>query len=237
MEAQKTNRRIIVGLVMVVAGLLLLMNNFDLIPWSLSHILFNWQMILVVIGVLMMTNPQSRTTGLILIAVGGFFLIPRVFDLQINFWGTFWPALIIFVGGLMIFRHKIDHGRKDFSGKLAGSEFIDEVAIFGGGEKIVESPNFKGGRVTCIFGGSEINLLGSELSPEENVIDVFTLFGGSSFMVPDHWQVKLDVVSIFGGYSDKRSTGAHVSVKSDKVIVIKGVVLFGGGEIKSYRTK
>lgn len=238
METQKSNRRIIVGLILVVIGFLLLLSNFDIVPNFMDRYLFIWPNILILVGLLVLTNPNNRTTGLIILAIGGFFWIKDVFHIY-SFWRIFWPSIVILVGALMIFRHKIDAGRIDFRDpELSGTDYIDDVAIFGGGEKVVETNNFKGGRATSIFGGSNINLLGCELAHQTNVIDVFAVFGGTSFVVPDDWQVKLDVVSIFGGYSDKRTSGtSYSSVKADKVLIIKGVVIFGGGEIKSIRAK
>ena len=117
------------------------------------------------------------------------------------------------------------------SGKYS-SDNIDELNIFGGGERTISSDNFKGGKFTAVFGGSTIDFLDAKLATGTNVIDVFMVFGGVKFVIPSHWDVKVDVVSIFGGFSDKRR---NVSVKSDSesMLVIKGIAIFGGGEMKS----
>ena len=55
---------------------------------------------------------------------------------------------------------------KDFT-KIKGmidDDYIDEVSIFGGAEKSISSQNFKGGKVTSVFGGSEIIFLSANLS-------------------------------------------------------------------------
>lgn len=238
METQKSNRRILIGLFIIVVGLMILLRNFNIIPDFFSDIIFTWQTLVIGIGLLMLTNPSNRTSGLIVIAVGGFFWLEEIFDF-VDFWEIFVPAMVILVGILMVFRHKID--RHDYRGGSdsdpSGSDYIDDVSIFGGGEKLVDTPNFKGGRVTAIFGGSNINLLGCDLASSVNVIDVFTVFGGSTFIVPEDWQVKMDVISIFGGFADKRSNSLSPRYENDKVLVIKGIVIFGGGEIKSIRTR
>ena len=46
-------------------------------------------------------------------------------------------------------------------------------------------------------------------------------------LVPSDWDVKIEVVAIFGGYSDKRVISA---VSPDKRLVVKGISLFGGGD-------
>jgi hypothetical protein len=43
--------------------------------------------------------------------------------------------------------------------------------------------------------------------------------------------VQVEVVSIFGGFSDKRHSS---TIDRDKKLIIKGVAIFGGGEIKTH---
>jgi len=56
------------------------------------------------------------------------------------------------------------------------------------------------------------------------------VFGGASLIIPPDWNVKSDVLNLFGGFSDKRRTS---QVNNNKTLTIKGVVIFGGGELKS----
>ena len=42
-----------------------------------------------------------------------------------------------------------------------------------------------------------------------------------------------DVISVFGGFSDKRNTIMPNQNIEDKTLVIKGLVIFGGGEIRN----
>ena len=65
-------------------------------------------------------------------------------------------------------------------------------------------------------------------------IEVFAMFGGWTLVVPPTWQVKTDVISIFGGISDKRMIGPENVRDNTQQLVVKGLVMFGGGEIKSY---
>ena len=59
------------------------------------------------------------------------------------------------------------------------------------------------------------------------------MFGGTKLIVPDDWQVKSDVLSLFGGFSDKRHIRPD-EVKENKILLLKGVVMFGGVEVKSF---
>jgi hypothetical protein len=88
--------------------------------------------------------------------------------------------------------------------------------------------------VTAIFGGSELIFSKSQLAPGVQEIEVFAMFGGWTLVVPTHWQVKSDVVAVFGGISDKRMLSDETMKDNTRQLIIKGFVMFGGGEIKSF---
>ena len=112
---------------------------------------------------------------------------------------------------------------------------IDDVAIFGGGKRILHSDNFKGGTITAIFGGSEVDLSNCKLAMGENVIDVMAIFGGMTIFVPSDWKIIVNVFPLFGGFSVKGRKDPNVDYDPAKALIIKGVVIFGGGEIKIYK--
>ncbi|MDD3132774.1 MAG: LiaF-related protein, partial [Bacteroidales bacterium] len=84
------------------------------------------------------------------------------------------------------------------------------------------------------FGGSEINLTQAQLAPGNNNLEITAIFGGSTLIVPPEWQIKVNVTAVFGGISDKRYKRRDVPTDETKILYIDGLVLFGGGEIKSY---
>jgi len=108
------------------------------------------------------------------------------------------------------------------------------LSFMGGGKRKITSDNFLGGKVTSIFGGSEIDLTSAKIQNNECMIDVFTMFGGSEIIVPRGWDVQVDVTSIFGGFDDKRGPIDNSGDEPNKVLRIKGFTIFGGGEVKSY---
>ncbi len=65
------------------------------------------------------------------------------------------------------------------------------------------------------------------------VLDLFVMFGGYTIYVPQDWNVIIDLVPIFGGFSDKRVRSMVVK-ETDRSIVISGTCIFGGGEIVNY---
>jgi predicted membrane protein len=110
---------------------------------------------------------------------------------------------------------------------------IDEMALFSGVEKKVTSDKFEGGKVTALFGGIEIDLRQSQLSEAKNSIDLFTMFGGSEFRVPTDWTINVSQLTVvFGAFEDKRLIDKS-NTDPNKVLNIRGLILFGGGEIKN----
>ncbi len=237
MSAQNQTRTVGIAFLIIAAGVLLLLEGLHILSWELSRIFITWQMLLIVIGIYNLLSSQHKVSGVILIAIGGIFLYDKFYDLNISVWNLLWPAILIIVGTSLLLKHsrKGDEGFHFKSNPPDNPEdVIDEVSIFSGSEKTITSKNFRGGKITSIFGGSELNFTKAELSEGNNVIELFYMFGGSTIIVPANWHINIDVVAIFGGFSDKRYKSKDLVGESDKRLTIKGLVLFGGGEIKSY---
>jgi predicted membrane protein len=238
-------KKVILGLIVIALGALLLADNFEGLSYHIRSIVFSFPMLIIAIGILNLFGRKSYVTGLILIMVGIFFLIPKVFyGIAPDFTRLFWPIILIAIGILIIARRSIRNGHNHFHHHHCGPQwedsspvnnfdnYIDEVNIFGGGKKRITAENFKGGKITSIFGGSELDLTNAKLAEGTNVIDMVCIFGGSSIIIPADWDVRSEVVSILGGFADKRLS-ISTPVSKDRVLLIKGVAIFGGGEIKS----
>lgn len=223
-------KSMVFGLVVLLAGALLLMHNFGIIKDNAWQYIFSWQMLLIAIGLINVANDSHRGIGWILIAIGGFFLISDMYNLPVSFRHIFWPALLILIGLGLIFGSTRLFRRRDFT-ISKGEDFIEEVAIFGGRERQVNSQAFRGGKIVSVFGGSKVDLTKVELAQGDVEIEIVSVFGGSTLLVPNDWNIKMEVFNIFGGYGDKRIRG---QVDYNKSVVIKGVAVFGGGEIKSF---
>lgn len=111
-------------------------------------------------------------------------------------------------------------------------DFIDSTSIFSGTKKVILSKNFKGGDIVNIFGGSEIDLTQADMATPA-VLEVTAIFGGATLIVPSNWAIKSEAVTIFGGIGDKRKI-APLTESPTKTLVLKGTMIFGGMEIKSY---
>ena len=217
---ESTNRKkSIIGLLLIIVGAVFLLDNlgFDI---EMPSYLFRWPMVFVIIGFINLLSGNPRP-ALIFFALGGIFYLHYFNVINIR---DVWPVILIIIGLSFIFRHK-----KTPKSEKSDIDFFDEVAIFGGGNKKYVSDNLKGGKISAVFGGSEIDLRGSK--PQEGaIIEIFCLFGGVEILVPEDWKVNVATTAIFGGFSDDRSKGSKDPVAT---VHIKGFVMFGGGEIKN----
>jgi len=234
------NGRANLGILFIIVGGVFILNILNILPYYISNIIFSWQMLLIAIGVFNIIN-KKFTPAIILITLGSIFLIPEFIHINYSLKQLFWPIALVIVGIVLILRNNrgLDRSRNfknniDDHFKKQGdiSDFIDHASLFGGNKIMYASQNFKGGRVTSIFGGSEINFHNTELENNTATIDVFTMFGGSEFIVPQDWNVQIDVVAIFGGFTDKRYLSAE-PFSTDKTLIIKGFTIFGGGKVKN----
>jgi predicted membrane protein len=224
------------GVLVIIAGVLLLARNTGLLNSTVTRIIFSWEMLLIAIGLVNILWRQSIQSGLILIGIGAFFLLVNFYHVPFSTWKLFFPALIILIGLHMIFgTSKLKdrfQNRTIFTNTVGSEDFFEDLAIFGGGERKIVTPNFKGGRMVAAFGGSKIDLSHCNVAAGDRpVIEVVAIFGGSTLLVPSDWNVKVEVFNIFGGYVDKR----HASQSDyNKTVIVKGVTIFGGGEVKTF---
>ncbi len=231
----RKNRVGILGLVLIVAGLLIIGEQFEMFPYRVRDILFTWQALLIALGLIFASRRDGRLTGLILILIGGFFLLPRFTVLPVSTLKLFWPVLLIFFGLVILFKAAFGRGRGfGISASSTDGDVIEDVNVFGGHDRIITSENFRGGEVINVFGGGKYNMLQSKLAPGKNVIEVVMVFGGSKFIVPPGWDVKVEVAGVFGGFSDKRNITGDEVYDPSRTLVFKGIAIFGGGELSSY---
>jgi len=255
------DKRHLIGLIFIFIGFILIIDNLRFMPHFIPWWIWTWQFLLITIGAFSLLTSDNKGPGIVLIGIGSIFLLsdilpdawPGFFNWFTDDANLFWYLVLIVVGLSLILRKSIgrtgptrSHSRRpgfrrddsgssnSFSFSNGDEDYIDEVTIFGGGKKIITSENFKGGKVTSIFGGMDLILTQCKLADGVVELEVFAMFGGWTLVVPPTWQVKSEVVAIFGGISDKRMIGPESARDNTQKLVVKGLVMFGGGEIKSY---
>jgi predicted membrane protein len=242
------------GLILVIAGALLLAFNFGALPHELKRVVFSWQMLLIAIGTFNLFKRQL-TSGIILILVGTFFIIPRIVHqfpgvfpgLDDNFTSIYWPLLLIIAGAFIIisryvapekwsreFKYGNTKNYHQYTGKTGYSHVkggFEKNSIFGSGQHIVLDPEFQGGEINAIFGGVTLDLRKTSLPEGISYLEINAIFGGVTLYVPAHWLVEMSMDSIFGGFEDKRMFNEEVD--TTRKLVVKGSCVFGGGELRN----
>ena len=229
MDTTKNSSRSLIGFILILFGIIFAVEALDLFPRRIMRYIFKWEMILIVLGLIFLFSKQNKTTGLILFFIGLIFWLPDFYFFPYPLHRFVWPGILIILGIVIIFRSTSSN---QVEMDTNTSEYIDNTAIFGNDEKIINTRNFKGGKITTIFGNSKIDLRSAQLSPGQNVIDVFCVFGKTSIILPENWNVRQDVVSIFGSFSQKNQfQPSSITMDVGKELIIKGFTLFGSGEI------
>jgi hypothetical protein len=114
----------------------------------------------------------------------------------------------------------------------SADDYLDAVSVFGGVKKTILSKNFKGGEIVNVFGGAELDFTQANINGHV-VIDITQIFGGTKIVVPPHWRVVPDMAAVFASVDDKRIR-TSAPADSDKILVLKGVSIFAGVDIRSY---
>ena len=222
------------GLLFIAIGILLLMQNFNLLPFVLPAYVFTWKMLLVVIGIFLLPS-KNWFRGMVCIGVGTYFLLPEAFGIYNVTIAQLWPLALIIIG-ITIMTNKLKKDKKKITINMEKSKdgFIENTVIFGGDSKKISSYDFKGGHISVICGGLEMDLTNCTLSKEKNIIDVNIVFGGLSLRVPREWNILSEAVPVMGGIEDDINNRSNRDQYVDPAaeLVIRGNVVMGGLEIK-----
>lgn len=227
--------RMVGGLIIVGIGVVLLARKMgaDIPGW-----LFRWEVLLIALGIYVGVRHNFRTPAWwIMVLVGCVFLLDNIFP-AIPIKPFIFPALIIALGLYLIFRpsRRRGHSWKKWEDayyndrETSPENYIDSTAVFGGIKKNIISKDFKGGEITCVFGGAEINLSQADINGTV-VLEATQVFGGTKLIVPSHWQVQPEMTAILGGIEDKRPLQP---TDPNKILILKGTSVFGGLELRSY---
>lgn len=254
------NSDITVGVILVAIGGIILLRTLGI--WFPSWVTTWPMILIAIGLIISFKSNFKSGFGLFMIVFGGVAMVVKNFNLPFNLFPYLIPVGLILLGIFLIIKRRSDQeaftrsfseslkkfdegmgfqekstytegGEQHFGYKSTDSaEYIDAQAIFTGIERRVLSKNLKGGKVSAIFGGTDIDFTQADIA-EGAAINVEVAFGGVKLIVPPHWDLQINVTNIFAGVEDKRMY-QPVSQTETKVLKIYGSVIFGGIEIKSF---
>ncbi|WP_448566640.1 DUF1707 domain-containing protein [Thalassotalea ganghwensis] len=130
----------------------------------------------------------------------------------------------------------VESKRRDFAPQYT-TEQIDDVDylvnVFGGSNRSGRWTAAREIRSVSIFGGADIDFTDAQFGEKKITLKVLCIFGGNNIYVPENVNVVSKAFCIFGGVDDKAATIADSNAPT---IVIEGLVVFGGIDIKLKRT-
>lgn len=225
-------QRVVIGAFILIIGLLALIDKLNF--FEVTHLFQFWPTVFIVIGVLKIMQSKNRPSlflGAGFIALGVVMTLNNLGIIHVS-WHQWWPVILIVMGLAIIFK---DHRPKDLSiatstdNRLSAADsFLDVTVLMSGNKTVSYSQDFKGGDVTAIMGGVELDLRGASLQSDA-VIDLFVAGGGIVLKIPADWTVVNRSTAIMGGIDDK-SFAPPVSTKR---LIVMGTAIMGGVEIKN----
>jgi len=247
--------KIVAGVFLVLLGALFILDNLRIV--DAGSLWDYWPLLLIVPGVtrlLVPSRPGQKVWGAILVAVGGLLLL-RNLDI---FWIPFhkvWPFLLVIFGGYLIFQTMTRRadvaapsasgpGARAFDGARTGLSAtagfaaratvsqLNEFALCGGGHRFVQSADFRGGSITVVAGGFDIDLREAAIVGDNVSIDLFVMMGGVVLRIPESWKVVVNVTPLLGG-SDLKARTIAPPDGAVRTLVVNGFILMGGLEVRN----
>lgn len=223
--------RLVFGLVIVVLGILFTLDNLGLV--DSGEALRYWPVVLVLFGLTRLLGIGARrhlAMGVIFTLLGSWLL---VHEFGLTSWEPwdFWPVFLVVLGFSMVRGSLARQARSTPGGGEESSDTINAFALWSGVGRKITSQQFRGGEVTAIMGGHEIDLRGARLAGDSAEIDLFVWWGGVDLRIPEDWKVTLNGVVIMGGMDDQTKAPPPGTPRPN--LILKGLVLMGGVELKN----
>ncbi len=236
------------SIILIVVGLVFLAVNTGLFPTMYQPLFSSWPIWLVFGGLYFLLD-CSWFTGLTLLTIGTFYIIPEIgavnpaLNIPENFRHLYWPALLVVAGVYFIlsrkygkhcltrfnFQKKFDN----FNNTTMSSEdgYLNINASFDSHKNIVIDPIFKGGNVECSFGEVVLDLRKTALAEGKSFLNVNCSFGTIVIIVPSNWNVQMQGDTAFSSFEDRRYAPSY-NPNSGSSLLIQGKCSFGEVKLK-----
>lgn len=227
----------VLGIMAIMVGLIFLLDNLDVL-YARDYLRY-WPVLLIIYGAVKVIQPDGRGSGskfwgIVLMFVGAGLLLDKLYIFDFRLW-DFWPLILVALGAMMIWktssRHSLAKGTASSTDRPSDeSSIVNASAFLGGTKRNVHARDFRGGELTAVMGGCEIDLRNAVIAHSPAVIDVFAFWGGIEINVPQNWTVSFEGTPILGGYDDKTF---RQNTPADQRLIIRGTIIMGGVEVSN----
>ncbi len=244
MDNPKISKTNWLGIILIIAGALLLIDNVFMIDFSFRHIIFSWYMLFLIIGIVVLSKSKNSAVGIVFLVIGLFGIASRILNpLLVLRFRDFWPVIIIIIGLLIILKRNRHYGKHVHLGAThqeessegfdysENADYINEECVLTSSSKLIKSNNFSGGKINVVLGSAQLNFNNSRLAEGEIVLNISCIMGGCTLFVPKNWKVISNITSVFGGFDDKRYFIPASEENQEGLLILKGSVVFGGCEV------
>jgi predicted membrane protein len=218
--------QLLMGLCIVAVGILFTLDNLGLA--HAEDYARYWPAALIAVGALKLWQSRDGRdvfVSLLLMIAGTWLLLEWLAIVTVSFW-QLWPLLLVLFGASMVWQGMRGREQGASSDSIAT---VSALAVLAGVNRGSNSRAFRGGDLTAVMGGCEIDLRQAAIDGEA-VIDVFAMWGGIEIRVPEDWTVVSRVVPVLGGFEDK--TRPRQGAMAHR-LVVRGFVIMGGVEVKN----
>ena len=235
------SNRIFCGLLLVALGIMFLLNTTGLVGEETNVVGTYWPTLLIGWGVwgILRSGFRLRLGSLIILALGVVFLLS---NLKIWAWnaGQLWPVLLVLLGLAIIsrlgrpsrwVRRRIGRRRSGSARETVVAHDSSGSYVFSGGRERVTSQEYRGGAVSAICDGLELDLREARLGADQVTLDVRVVCGGMEIRVPKDWMVHMQPSVVLGGAELQRRQPKAEDASGE--LIITGTVICGGIEVKN----
>jgi predicted membrane protein len=229
MRRDRIQRRVVLGSIFLLIGVLALLDNLQLFDIRLA--VHFWPTILVAFGALKIAQTRTGSGWLVggAMVLAGALLTLQGFGLLSIQWHDWWPALFILAGLVVIFKDRLSRPLSQTfdAPQQDGQHQLDLLALMSGNNLKLDGQNFGGAEITAVMGGVDLDLRRANMTADEVAVHLFAFWGGITLKVPNDWAVVVSGMPIMGGIDDKTVPPAQPR----KRLLVDGYVLMGGVEI------
>jgi hypothetical protein len=225
LHGHRSMPQLIFGLILSTIGVLWTLDSMGIA--DAEYYIRYWPTALVVLGGAKLWQARGGRGGfggVVLILIGMALMAEHLLPVNIDVFDL-WPIALVLLGGSLVWRSFVGRGAPAGD----GNSTISAVAVLGGVNRGNNSGAFRGGDLTAVMGGCEIDLRQARIDGEA-VIDLFAMWGGIEIRVPEDWTVISRVTPLLGGFEDKTRPPQAASAHR---LVLRGLVMMGGVEVKN----